>query len=273
MGTVKILFSDLDDTLLDNDKNVGGEDLEAINRMINAGHRFVIATGRPVYSAKVVARQLDLYRDGIFLICSNGGVIYDCGSEKTIHSFTVDPQLAGRMFAAASSEGIHIHTYSDTHVLSLRETQELKIYCEKIKMPYKIVEHIPEDLPAPPPKFCLMSIKEGSRGILERFKRKYADLTAGKLDSVFSNDYLLEYLPAGTSKGNAVKKLCHLLDIPIKDSIAVGDEANDVSMIDAAGCGIVVQNGTDAVKSHADYVTERTNNENAIAEIVEKFIL
>ena len=47
----KILFSDLDDTLLDDDKNVSAEDLDLINEMIRAGHRFVLATGRPVYSA------------------------------------------------------------------------------------------------------------------------------------------------------------------------------------------------------------------------------
>ncbi len=44
-------------------------------------------------------------------------------------------------------------------------------------------------------------------------------------------------------------------------------------MIEAAGVGVVVKNGTDKAKSHADYVTKRTNNESAIAEIIEKFIL
>ncbi len=273
MARQKILFTDLDDTLLDNDKNVSAEDLRAINQMISAGHRFVIATGRPVYSAKVVAREIDLYRDGVYLITSNGGVIYDCGAEQTIHAFTVDLDIVDKMFRAASSEGLHIHTYTDTHVVSMRETEELKIYCEKIKMPYKILEHIPEDLPHLPPKMIVMSIKEGSRGILKEFRDKYADLSAGRLDSVFSNDYLLEYLPVGTSKGNAVTKLCALLGIPLEDSVAAGDESNDISMIDAAGVGVVVQNGTDLAKSHADYITKRTNNESAIAEIVEKFIL
>ena len=83
MMKTKILFSDLDDTLLDYDKNVSAEDLDSINEMIKAGHRFVLATGRPVYSAKVVAKRLDLYRDGIFLVTSNGGAIYDCGKEVT----------------------------------------------------------------------------------------------------------------------------------------------------------------------------------------------
>ncbi len=274
MADKKILFSDLDGTLLDDEKNVSSRDLDSINKIIAEGHRFVIATGRPLYSAKVVANELSLYRPGIFLACSNGGVIYDCGEEKVISANTVDFDTVGKMFKAASDEGLHIHTYTDDHVVSLRETPELKGYCKRIKMPYRILERIPEDLPAPPPKFVVMSIVEGrSRQILEEFERKYRDITEGHVESVFSMDFLLEYLPPDVSKGNAVMMLCDLLDIPVANSIAAGDEANDISMLDAAGLGVVVKNGNDAAKSHAGYVTNRTNNESAIAEIVEKFIL
>ena len=89
----------------------------------------------------------------------------------------------------------------------------------------------------------------------------------------FSNDFLLEYLPLGISKGEALKDLCRLLDIPVADSVAAGDEANDIPMLDAAGVGVVVRNGTEEAKSHAGYVTGRTNNESAISEIIEKFIM
>ena len=53
----KILFTDLDDTLLDDNKNVAPEDVDTINEMLGVGHRFVIATGRPIYSAKKVAQR------------------------------------------------------------------------------------------------------------------------------------------------------------------------------------------------------------------------
>ncbi len=271
--TTKILFTDLDDTLLDDDKNVSEKDLDSINEMISAGHRFVIATGRPVYSAQVVARSLDLYRDGIFLVTSNGGAIFDCGREEIISRKTVDPDLVGVMFDEALSEGLHIHTYTDTNVVALKKTQELEIYCDRIKMPYRILGRIPEDLPAPPPKFVLMSIKPDSREILTDFRDRHIALTDGKVQSVFSNAYLLEYLPLGISKGRALVTLCELLGIPVENSVAAGDEANDIPMLDAAGLGAVVQNGTDEAKSHAGYVTKNTNNESAISEIIEKFIM
>ena len=271
--TTKILFTDLDDTLLDDNKNVSTEDLRSINEMITAGHRFVIATGRPLYSAKVVAKSLDLYRDGIFLVTSNGAAIYDCGSEKVISARTVNPGFVGRMFDAAMAEDLHIHTYTDTHVVSLRRTKELEIYCDRIRMPFRILEKIPEDLPAPPPKFVLMSIKDNSRKILEDFRDRHSYLTDGKVQNVFSNDYLLEYLPLGISKGEGLKDLCSLLGIPVECSVAAGDEANDIPMLDAAGLGVVVRNGNDEAKSHAGYICERTNNESAISEIIEKFLM
>ena len=273
MMKTKILFCDLDDTLLDDDKNVSAKDIDSINEMIRAGHRFVIATGRPVFSAKVVASRLGLYRDGIFLATSNGAVIYDCGRQEMISCVTVDEETVGRMFDAAMAEGIHIHTYTDTHVVALRETQELKIYSKRISMPYKILDSIPGDLPAPPPKFVVMSIREGSRKILEDFRMRHAGITDRKVQNVFSNNYLLEYLPPGVSKGEALVTLCGLLGIPVCDSYAAGDEANDIPMLDAAGTGIVVANGTDEAKSHAAYVTECTNNESAVSEIIRKFIL
>ncbi len=269
----KVLFADLDGTLLDDDKNVSGEDLATINEMIEKGHRFVIATGRPLYSAKVVAHDLSLYREGIYLAASNGGVIYDCGNEEVISAATLDLDTVDVMFREALGEGLSIHTYTNDNVVSVVETEEIRVYTKAIKMPFKLLEKIPEDLPGPPPKFIVMSIKDNSRQILADFEARHARFVKGKAQSVFSNNYLLEYLPLGVSKGNAIKTLCDILGVPIEDSIAAGDEANDIPMIKAAGVGAVMQNGTDETKSYADYITKKTNNESGVSEIIRTFIL
>ncbi|MBO4265932.1 MAG: HAD family hydrolase [Lachnospiraceae bacterium] len=269
----KILFSDLDGTLLDDKKNVSREDLASIKEMTEKGHRFVIATGRPIYSAKVVAKNLGLYRDGIFIIASNGGVVYDCGTEKILAARTLDMDTVDVLFKAAQEEGLSVHTYTDDYVVSVRPTKEIELYCSNILMPHKLLDRIPEDLPKCPPKLIVMSIKENSRSILEDFERRHAGLIEGKAESVFSNNWLLEYLPPGVSKGEAVKRLCELLDIPTADAVAAGDEANDIPMLQAAGCAVVMKNGTDEAKAFADHVTERTNNESGISEVIQKFIL
>ncbi len=272
MMRTKILFSDLDGTLLDDDKNVSAEDLESINEMIAGGHRFVIATGRPLYSAKVVAKELGLYRDGVVLAASNGGVIFDCRSDKVISRSCLDLDTVSALFDAAIFEGLSVHTYTEDNVVSTIETKAIDIYTARIKMPYKRIAKIPDDLPAPPPKLIVMSINEGSRQILEGFEKRHEKMVEGRAQSVFSNDFLLEYLPVGVSKGNAVRTVCALFGISIEDSVAAGDEANDIPMLDAAGVGAVMKNGTNEAKAHADYVTVRTNNESGISEIIRKFI-
>ncbi len=271
--TTKILFTDLDGTLLDDAKNVSDEDLATINELIEARHRFVICTGRPLYSVKIVARELGLYRDGVYLLASNGGVVYDCSSEKVISGRTLDLETVRYLFEEAHAENLSIHTYTEDYVVSVRPTEEIRQYCERIKMPHKLLGRIPEDLPGEPPKLIIMSIKENSREILADFERRHADKVKGQTVSVFSNDFLLEYLPPGVSKGNAVKSLCDILNIPIEHAIAAGDEANDITMIQAAGVGAVMQNGTDETKSYADYITKRSNNESGVSEIIRKFIL
>ena len=58
----------------------------------------------------------------------------------------------------------------------------------------------------------------------------------------------------------------------VNDTIAVGDGFNDMSMIKYANVGICMRNGQQAVKDVADYVTERTNDEDGVVEVIEKFI-
>ena len=268
----KILLCDLDATLFDDKKRVSDEDLGSINEMIDAGHRFVIATGRPLYSAKVVSREIGLFRDGIILLSSNGAVIYDCATDKVIARESLPLDVVDDLFRAALSENLSIHTYTDDNVVSEHLTREIRMYTSVIKMPFAPMASIPRDLPEPPPKLIVMSAEENSREILIDFEARHAAMVGERAESVFSNDHLLEYLPVGVSKGTGLRTVCSLLDIPLENSIAAGDEANDIPMIVAAGVGAVMKNGTDEAKSHADYVTKRTNNESGVSEIIRKFV-
>lgn len=271
--TTKILLTDLDETLLTSDKKISSTDRNSIKKIIEAGHKFAIATGRPIYSAKIVAKELGLDPYGTYIIASNGGVIYDCEKDEILSKDTVPYSLVSLLFGEAAKSGLHIHTYTDTHVVSLRETPELIKYTTTIKMPYQILKRIPEDLPYEPPKMIVMSIQDNSREVLAKFKEKVYPLVEGKLTPVFSNKALLEFLPTGSSKGSALIKLCNILGIPVENSIACGDEENDIPMIIAAGTGVAMKNGTDSVRACADYITDHTNNENAITEVIKRFIL
>ena len=90
---------------------------------------------------------------------------------------------------------------------------------------------------------------------------------------IFSSPQYLEIVPDGVSKQMGIHFLADKLGVDPADTIAVGDEMNDCEMIEAAGVGVAVNNANPRVKEIADYVTTATNNENAIAEVINRFVL
>ena len=95
----------------------------------------------------------------------------------------------------------------------------------------------------------------------------------GKCISLFSMDTYLEYCPPGATKAAGVDFICEYLDVPLKNTVAAGDERNDIPMLQEAHIGVAMKNAKEEVKACADYVTQRTNNEAGIAEVIEKFLL
>ena len=80
----KILCVDLDATLLCDDKSITQKNREAIHRMLEAGHYIALATGRPVETAREVARELGLNTPGCYMIAFNGAVLYDCAADRVL---------------------------------------------------------------------------------------------------------------------------------------------------------------------------------------------
>lgn len=273
MNTSKILFTDLDGTLLNDSHQVSEGNQQSIQKALSLGHKIVIATGRPLASAKLLAQELNLTQEGCYIIASNGAVLYDTFQNKVLHRKTFPLSYVRPLFDSAYEEGLHIHTYSHENVLSERDTPEIRWYEKAIRVPAMIMEDVLGYLTYDPVKVILINYEEDSRKRLEAFQQKMASWSEGKLASIFSSDIMLEYCPLNVSKGEAVRTLCKLLEIPIENSVAAGDAENDISMIKAAGCGCVMINGSDETKKYADYITVKDNNQDGFAEIVEKFLL
>lgn len=267
----KILFTDLDGTLLGDDHKTSSINQDAIRRCLNAGHKIVITTGRPIASARLLAEELELAGEGCYVIASNGAVLYDAYNSRVLSEITFPLEYVRTLLDSAYEEGLHAHTYSHTNVISERDTPEIRWYEKTIRVPALIVEDATAYLPYDPVKLILINAQ--SRDRLVNFQKKMEKWAKGKVNSIFSSDIMLEYCPPGVSKGNAVINLCNLLDIPIENSIAAGDAENDISMLQAAGIGCAMCNGSSKTKAAADYITTHNNNENGFAEIVDRFIL
>ena len=90
----------------------------------------------------------------------------------------------------------------------------------------------------------------------------------------YSSPHYLEHVPEHVSKGHAVKKLCELLQIPLANTVAAGDQENDISMIEAAAVGAAMKKCDRCRKGECRLLsTENDCNHSGVAEILRKFIL
>ena len=267
----KILFTDLDGTLLRDDTTVSEGNRAAIRQMLDAGHHLVVATGRPVSSGLTVVKKLGLTLPGCYMIAFNGSVIYDCSADCILQEHTMPIEYVEYLFEEANRSNIHIQTYSDSQVLAQQWDEELDYYQKTTGMSAKIVRNIFDALDKEPCKVLLASLSGQER--LKKFQREHRSWETGRCSSFFSSREYLEYCPEGINKGLGVSFLREFLNVKRENTYAVGDERNDIPMLREAGTGIAVRNAYEEVKMAADYVTEHDNERDAIVEIIDKFIL
>ena len=81
----KLLATDLDGTLLKDDKTISENTINKVHEMINEGHYFVVTTGRPFFRITKILEQLDIINDTNICICNNGGLIITTDGSKVLY--------------------------------------------------------------------------------------------------------------------------------------------------------------------------------------------
>ncbi|MBP5763085.1 MAG: HAD-IIB family hydrolase, partial [Lachnospiraceae bacterium] len=143
-------------------------------------------------------------------------------------------------------------------------------YNRIIQRPLVVTQDIAGNLTEDPCKVIAIELHDADK--LERFKQAVDEKYGDVFTTCYSNPYYLEIYMKESGKGSAVKRLAEYLDVPISNTYAAGDEMNDISMIEAAGCGIAMINASDEVKAHADVITKTDNNRDGLAELIRSAI-
>lgn len=262
----KIFFTDLDGTLLTKEKKISPATMDALRSWTQKGNKFAICTGRALDSAKEVQLSLGLNFPGMFLIGYNGGEIFDCEQNLVISRTPLTMEQVALIVKTAKEHAIHCHTYTDTHIITPTEDEELAYYRRVIRTPFLVCEDILSALDKAPCKCIAIELHDKEK--LEQFRKALQPLVEGELNLLYSNDRYLEIFPASSGKGASVKILCDYLNIPLANSLAAGDECNDISMLQTAGLGIAMLNAKDTVKKAAAVITEADNNHDGLAPIL-----
>ena len=267
----RMLFMDLDGTLLNDAKQITEGNRVALEQALERGHGVIITTGRPLKSAMDQAHMLGMDRPGCYLIAYNGAVIYDWTAEKQIFCRSLPYEAVYKVFDQALTQNEHIQTYDTWKVLVEQrgDDEAVRRYCKLIGMEFDVIEDVRKDLKEAPVKCLVINYEEKSG--LDKIQAWIRGNMHEEVDCFFSCNQYLEVVPKGMSKGEAVKMLCQMMGVEITEAVAVGDAANDLSMIETAGIGVAMANATDEVKAVANYITTRDNNHDGIAEVVERF--
>lgn len=264
---MKILFTDLDGTLLNNNSQISEKTQEFIQNFITAGNRLVLSSGRPLDSILEVKEQAELNYPGIFVIASNGALIYDCDHKKSICELRMPYSYVSYLQAQADALHLHIQTYNDDAIITATEDEEIKFYRRKIHQPLLLARDYTTALTKEPFKMLAIHLTDHSR--LTAFCDCIADWAEDKIQYIFSNERYLELFVKEAGKGNAVRFVCDYFGVPLTDSYAAGDADNDISMIEAAGCGIAMANAAPSVKKAADVITPLDNDNDGLADYLQ----
>jgi hypothetical protein len=267
---MKLLFTDLDGTLLNNDSKVSPGTKAFLERFLADGNKLIFSSGRPLDSVLEVKRDAGLTQNGIFLICSNGTLVYDCDNACYLMEKRLPLPYISYLQKQAQQHGLHIQTYRDDAVISPADDEEIRFYRRRIHLPLIISPNLSDALIKEPFKMLAISLHDFDK--LETFRKDISEWAAGKVQTIYSNDMYLEIFDKDAGKGNAVRFLCDYFAVPLSDAYAAGDAGNDISMLEAAGTGIAMSNASENVKKAADVITDLDNDRDGLADMMEKLL-
>jgi Cof subfamily protein (haloacid dehalogenase superfamily) len=264
----KMIVLDLDDTLLRDDQTISERTKKALSEAQEAGVKVVLASGRPTYGMRRVAKELKLDHYGSYILSYNGSKIIDCSTDEESYSRTLSPETAHRLYELSKREGVGILTYSEDAIIVEEPNEFADIESRLTGLPVEVVPSFKDAIDGPVVKALML--KEAVR-LVEVEKKLQAELD-GELCVMRSKPYFLEFTQLGVTKGASLDYLIKPLGIKKEEVIAIGDSYNDLAMIEYAGLGVAMGNAPQDIKEKADHVTS-SNMEDGVAEVVETFVL
>lgn len=263
----KVLFiTDMDGTLLPNNKQLNEKDISIIEKFRSMGGHFSVATGRSLQSARQYFGGLNICEP---VILCNGGGIYDCTEKKYKWQNFVDISaydVVRKVLDAFPGAGCEINLSEDILVPRLTEQEEyhLKISYDGKYTPAEIIE-LPSD------GWCKV-LFAAPEEIIPDIAEFIAKIGNDSVEYVRSSSIFYEILPKNCTKGYALNILRDIYMLDDWTVAACGDFNNDLEMIKNADLGFAPANAMDCVKEAADHITVADCNNGAVAEALDYVI-
>ena len=265
----KLLAIDLDDTLLNNDLVISNKNKEMIKKAKDIGTKVVICSGRSKPAMKYYIDELKEFGSDEYFISFNGAMLIDLKNNNVIYSQGVEKEIVLELIQYSRIHNINIQLYVDDYLYVENYNDTIREYERLAGIKSTLVEDVTTVINTGSIKVLF----NDDHDILKIVKNDLGKMYDEKLNIFFSKPNYLEFLNKDINKGIAVMKLASYLNIKSEEVITIGDSFNDLSMIEIAGLGVAMVNGHPKVKEKANYVTINDNNNDGVAEVIEKFIV
>lgn len=270
--TIKLIAIDIDGTLLNEKNELAQPTIETIKLATAQNIKVVLCTGRPLTGAHPYLKRLGLNnQDDSYVITFNGSLAQTTnGSVLVRHTLDFSDYID--IEALSRKIGVHFHCETDQYIYTANKNLSPytigEAYLVRMPIRYREVGEMNSDL----------SISKGMMiddpSIISRIEQEQLipRLIKDRFYIVKSEPFFLEFMNKKASKGNALNDLSKQLNLAPDEIMAIGDQGNDLTMIEYAGLGVAMGNATEEIKAHANKVT-LTNAENGVAAAIKKYAL
>lgn len=265
---MKLIAIDMDGTLLNSQNYITNKQLNFLEKLdTKKDFHLVLTTGRPLKG--VINMIPEKIKQDLYIIGLNGSIIVDPKMNTTkSYSLNLLEFMEIQQFAKRINVDVAVLDSKEFYTTAEKTTNLMKYDAGLNKMEMKEIklENIKNlDIIAKVLLFFQPErMKEVTNMIPQQFFRQFS--------IVFSQPYLIEFLPQGIDKGSSILSLAKQLKIDEKDIVVIGDGLNDLPMIKIAGVSIGMKNSVPEVLNSVDYVT-LSNDEDGVQYAIEKFIL
>lgn len=280
----KLFATDMDGTLLNNKKEISQGNLEAMRDLYNKGIEVAICTGRHFYSTKQYLKKLDF---PCWIVNNNGSVLRN--KDKEILSVKYIKQEAlQEIINLLEEKNIYYHisdekyNYIQNRSERIKKIHDYMIRIKKAKFKavwyptytvlfsrvYKKVNY--NSFAQNGGKISSIFVICDNPERKSRIKEELKDIKDIDISSSGKNN--IEILDKEATKGHSLKNLTSILNISSKEVIAVGDNYNDLTMIQYAGLGVAMENSEMEIKKNADWIT-KSNEDDGVANLIYKKII
>jgi len=265
-----IIAMDLDDTLLRHDLTISDRTVNTLSRAADQGIIVMLASGRSPEAMIPYARRLGLEKTKSYLVCNNGSQVITSDTHETVFEHRLPTDVAIEAFRLTVDAGLSCHIYENNIIHVSKETE----YSDRDFELSGLTPVIPDDYEELIRKGVFKLVIPGDPEFIIPVEAEFKVIFKNRATIFVSKPYFLEVLPLNAGKGEAIDELAKkYLDIPRERVMVFGDSMNDESMIRYAGLSVAMCNGRSEIIKLARFVTEKTNDDDGIADFLEKRVL